>query len=753
MRKIIMILMLLLLTAAMPLTVNADDDWVPPPPPLPGTGIIRLVTPHNITLEAGETSEAIVTLRNVGTRSIRDSFTLAVPSANAPFSVEFLHNQNRIGELGANIQRTMRMRITVNENASPGNFSIRLDHFFSNMDGTNSNSSDTINVRIGGEAINARLEIRDMTSPVAPITVNQSGQISFYLHNASDVDAKNIRVQAAPESNVLAHTSANRVNIASLAAGESQRVSFSFMPRSTAETRSYTITFTTTFENERDGDSISFEQSAALNVFNPDEDDEDEEANLEIRDMTSPSATVNVGQTARFTFKIHNNGDAEVRNIHVAASSMSEGVIIPMTMDNIVIPSLAAGASREVSFSFSPTSSARTQSYSIRFNVSGGGASFNQFAAFNVSNPDDDDDDRVGQIPRVIVAAYSLEPAVPRAGQEFEMTITFRNTNATRSVNNISILMSEIRSFDTQGQQNHFAGFTPIGGSNTQYIESLAPRAEVTKTLRFITSADGTPGIHNMRVAFDYQDADGKTHTPEEQISIQLAQVMRLELANVEVPETGSLGSPARFSFRIINTGRVNLINMRVRTEGPFDVSQAGRFITPINSQRFAEFDGLFVPEESGALEGKFIVYGEDNTGELIEVEHPFTIFVDEGWGDGFHGGDWDGAWSDGGFGRPMPPHGGRDTMIWGEEESSGGGLASLIRNLFTRDVAPEWWDEEFNGPFNADTAAMMGIEPDSVIRGAAIAVAGIIVILIIVTPVAIIVLKKRSKLNFEDEE
>jgi hypothetical protein len=745
-----------------------------------GTGIVRLVSPQNLNLEAGESREVTITVRNVGTQNVHSLFTVASPSGQSPFTVEFLRNSNNIAQLNANAQRNMTLRITVDENAEAGNHTISLNHYFRNEQGVTDDSSDTINVRIGGTVGTPRLEIRDMNTPSGRINVGQTGQISFEIRNTSTAEARNIRIEATPANeDIIVPMTANRIDIPSLAAGESRRVSFSFMPRDTAETRSYTVGFRVSFEPER-GERISFEQSAAFNVFNPDDDENESVARLEIRNMTVPSGRVNVGQTGQISFYLFNGGETEARNIRVEAS-VPEGAnaVVPMTSNIQTVQTLAPGESRRVSFSFSPRDAAVTRSYAVRFNTTfqlergGETESFEQFASFNVYNPDEDDEiEGRNQIPRVIVSEYSLYPSVPRAGHEFEMTITFRNTNSSRSVNNVRILMEEVMATNLPGQtNNHFAGFTPVGGSNTLFVENLAPRGEVTMVLRFTTSAEAMSGTHNMRISFDYQDQDFAMHEASEQISISVAQVTRLELANVNVMEFASVGSPVWFSFDVINSGRVNLSSIRVRTEGPFDVTDAGgetgRFIGNLNAQRTVGFDGRFVPLEPGQHQGEFIVTGEDTTGAIVELRTPFNIFVEGGWGMDGEFGDWemDGGFDPGGGMRPgggmgiVRPGGGGvyidDGMGGFDNDRNNSGGGSFLRNIFMREVitAPDWWQEDFMGPFNPADAPMMGIEPTYEIRlGVVIgAIAGILAV--IAVPVVIIISKKKSKLNFDDDD
>ncbi|MCL1844388.1 MAG: hypothetical protein FWF77_00590, partial [Defluviitaleaceae bacterium] len=565
----------------------------------------------------------------------------------------------------------------------------------------------------------------------------------------------------ATTADVIDPMTQSEISIPVLAAGESRTVSFGFAATEDAATRTYNVRFTVTYGA---GDAArTFNQVAPLAVYNPDGDDD--LPNLEFRQMTAPTGRINVGQTGLVSFYLFNSGEEEARNVRVTAAPASDS-IVPTTQSTVVIPELAPGESHPISFGFRPTRTAATQTHDIQFTATYGtgdaARSFSQFAAFNVYNPDVEDDDDRRQIPRIIIHDSIVYPAVPRAGQEFDLTITFRNTNATQGVNNIRILMEEVRAQNLPGgqqTQEHIAGFTPVG-SNTLFIDRLGPQSEVTKVLRFISSADGTPGMHNMRFTFDFQDDNFHEHESAEQISLQLAQVMRLELTEVNVGESVTAGGSVWFSFRVINSGRVNLLSTRVRAEGPEDVTEAGgeegMFIGTINAQRWSNFEGRFdAPHDPGEHQFEFVITAEDNTGEPIELRHPFTLFVEDGMGfdfgddmfmgdDFFHGGA-----------LPFPDDGMffPDDGMFFEEANESGAFFSLVRGIFMRPVEPEGWDETFMGPFSPESAEMFGVDADHRVRLWVIIAPIVVILLAVAIPLLVIRNKRRRRLLFEDDE
>lgn len=830
----------------------------------------RLVTPQNITINAGESHDVTLTIRNIGTHTAFNYLLQAVP--NGPFSIEFLNNSNTAASITENRNITVTMRITVNPNAETGNHTIALTHNFRTQDRDNETRTDTpIQVRVVGEddettrpnleisnmsaptgtidvngiatisfyvtnagegtarnirvvaapenahlvpvqtsstqsipslasgesqrltfsfrpteaavtrsyavgftvtcadetnfsqfaSINvfnpdededtqANLEIRGMSAPTGNIGVNEVATISFYVYNTGDSIARNVSVVAAPENDdVVPGQGGSRQSIPSLAPGESHRLTFSFSPRGTASTRSYSIGFTVS-----NADAPDFSQFASINVHNPDQDDD--LANLVIRNITTPTGRVNVGGTATISFYVSNTGQGVARNIRVVAAPESTSSIVPVqTANTQTIATLAPGESHRLTFSFSPTESAATRSYAIGFTVNyTGGEAFSQFAAINAYNPDQDEDenDRV-QIPRVIISNTKITPEVPRAGQPFEMEITFRNTSANRSVNNIRVLMEEVIGQSAPNQPAPFAGFSPVDGSNTLFIDYIAARGEVTMTLRFNTVVDATPGSHNMRFSFDYQDQEFAEHTATEQISISVAQFSRMELRDVEISpwDTPMVGAPVRFNYVIINSGRVNLINVRTAAEGPFEgLAEAGMFLGQINAQRTTTFTGTFIPLEPGRQRGYFIVTAEDQTGELVELRHEFYVEVEGGFD----------------FSGDMHMHEGGGMGMEGMRPGMHDGGLFIQEYEWCQDaqdfVSAGYWGDDGDWvptgercfetgawiQFDSGGFDFLGLIRRPIVWGPAI---GVVVIAAIV--VVVIVQKKKTKFNFMDDD
>jgi len=697
------------------------------PPPVPQAPLLRLINPTSIVVMPGEEIDVTITVRNIGTGTAQSIITHAAAGA-APFLMEFRNNTNNVHSMIQNAQRHMTLRITVDENAEPGNHAITLNHHFRNTAGESTTTTDTINVRIGGEVGVSNVRLSNFRTSVSTLGADQTFTVTADLQNMGSLPANNVQVSVGnlSASTVFLTSDISQNFFSVLDAGETRTVSFTFQTSPNITSNVYQLDFRLTYDDSGERAAIPFFVTVLADYAT-------ESANIEMRGLTATTSRLNVSQTGQISFELVNTGDAVAQNVIVTATSTDPAALVPTMSNRQSVQSLAVDAARTFEFGFMPTANAQTQSYAIQLRVeyeirgTEASSSFVQYVALNVYNPEvgptPPPETGATQIPRVIVSAFNVEPQIPRAGQNFDLEITFLNTSPTRSVNNIRI---EFHS--AIGEQGAGAVFTPAGGSNTLFIGFLGPEEYITKVIPMFTVPDAAPRIYTLDVEFEYQDQDYAEHRTTNRLSIPVAQFSRLETDPPElfVPPFMDIFGFHDVEFQIINSGRVPLRNMRVRIDGPFDPSEANVFMATLADGRTNTYRGRIRPLEEGLLEGAFVIYGEDSAGAIVELVHAFTIEVTGGFG-----GDGDFGFDDRFPGSPGFP---------GDDGFFEGGA-------FDRPGFGDWDDPWADGEDEGLFARIAAFVRRPLFWGPA---AGVVVAAIIV--VVILVNRKRSKLSFDDD-
>ncbi|MCL2404768.1 MAG: hypothetical protein FWC92_04380 [Defluviitaleaceae bacterium] len=703
-------------------------------PTPPDSPMMRLVNPSSIVVMPGEVLEVRLTVRNIGLGSAHSVLTQA--TTTGPMTIEFLNNSNHVNTISQNTQRQMTMRLTIDENAEPGTHTINLNHHFRNNAGANSNSSDTISVRVGGEVGASNVRLSNIQTNISTIGPDQSFVITADLQNMGTVPANNVQVSVGNLSptSIFLTSDLNQAFFSTLEAGQTQRVSFTFHTAQALQSGVNQLDFRLTYEDSGERPVIPFFITALTEYTAA------ESANIEMRGLTTPTGRLNVSQAGTISFELVNTGDAEAHNIRVSATAVDPTALVPTIHSNRQsIQSLAVGQSREFEFGFMPTASSQTQSHAVQLRVEYSirgveeSSSFVQYIALNVYNPDQQATPTPGpggvQIPRMVVMSHPTTPQIPRAGQNFEMEISFLNTSPTRAVNNVRITLNAAYAVGGTGTPTSLgAVFTPVGGSNTLFISDLGPGEYVTKNITMFTIPDAAPRIYTLDVVFDFQDDEYVEHNMSERLSIPVAQLSRLQMypEHPFVPPMMDMWGSVDFEFQVINTGRVNLRNSWVRIEGPFDTSFSNMFLSTLVAGRTITYTGRIspLPGETGQLDGAIVVFGYDDADERTEIRYEFSIYVMGGDdGHGFEGG------FDDDFDRGMP---GRHPGDMGMYEGGAFGRPGF---------------EPFD-PYGSDEGGILQLIRRPIVFGPALGVVAAAAIITIV----IIMKRKKSKLSFEDD-
>lgn len=248
----------------------------------------------------------------------------------------------------------------------------------------------------------------------------------------------------------------------------------------------------------------------------------------------------------------------------------------------------------------------------------------------------------VANKPKLIVSNYRLSPEMPQAGQEFELSLTFTNTNAEKSVRNIKISLGsgESGAIPTASQMGKDTAammpsgsasvFTPVGSSNTFYIAKIRPQDTARKTIHLKTAPTLAAQNYSINVAFEYEDLLGNEFTATETIGIPVVQTADILLGDVQIKgssgeEDLSVGTPVNVDLDLYNTGKDPLTNFMVTIQGDgFKVSGSPRYyVGNFNPGASDHFSGEIVPEDN-QMNGTILITYEDSTGQKHEKKQTF---------------------------------------------------------------------------------------------------------------------------------
>ena len=496
-------------------------------------------------------------------------------------------------------------------------------------------------VRVNGGSQNkAQLKINRVdVLPEANIVPGSYVAFGYEIENISDVLAKNVELNisglAAAGLSVKGGTTTQKVK--AIEAGKKIYLYYEMNVAKTAKFGSYEIKTDLSYESEFNKEPIKEETTAFINIGG----DASQDSQLIIQDLKFPSATLGVNKTFDVSFKIRNQGQSIAKRIRASAKSDDPSGVVSRTVSDILVRDLAPGEEETVSYKFFTTKGGSTKNYPINikieylddFTEGKEPKTVEQIVGVFLNNPENvgDGKDAKKSTPKLIIDRYEFEPKLPLAGNEFEMNLSFYNTNAKKAVKNIKI---DLTSQDTSKSDSNTAGssvFTPVDSSNTFYIGRIAPSGKVEKTIKMFVVPDATAKTYNITANFEYEDDENNEYKSSENIGVPVYQESKLDIDPINYQTNAMVGDSIPITANFYNTGKVTLYNFKVTlTADNATVNNGTYYIGNFNSGGQDVYEGSIMPNEPGEIKGKLKFTYEDSTGEVKEKEEDINITVEE---------------------------------------------------------------------------------------------------------------------------
>lgn len=536
--------------------------------------------------------------------------------------------------------REVEVRVRIPQSAEAGTYKISVTGK-TRIDGEIVKVSGEAYVRVNGGSQNkAQLKINRVdVLPEANIVPGSYVAFGYEIENISDVLAKNVELNisglAAAGLSVKGGTTTQKVK--AIEAGKKIYLYYEMNVAKTAKFGSYEIKTDLSYESEFNKEPIKEETTAFINIGG----DASQDSQLIIQDLKFPSATLGVNKTFDVSFKIRNQGQSIAKRIRASAKSDDPSGVVSKTVSDILVRDLAPGEEETVSYKFFTTKGGSTKNYPINikieylddFTEGKEPKTVEQIVGVFLNNPENvgDGKDAKKSTPKLIIDRYEFEPKLPLAGNEFEMNLSFYNTNAKKAVKNIKI---DLTSQDTSKSDSNTAGssvFTPVDSSNTFYIGRIAPSGKVEKTIKMFVVPDATAKTYNITANFEYEDDENNEYKSSENIGVPVYQESKLDIDPINYQTNAMVGDSIPITANFYNTGKVTLYNFKVTlTADNATVNNGTYYIGNFNSGGQDVYEGSIMPNEAGEIKGKLKFTYEDSTGEVKEKEEDINITVEE---------------------------------------------------------------------------------------------------------------------------
>ncbi len=223
-------------------------------------------------------------------------------------------------------------------------------------------------------------------------------------------------------------------------------------------------------------------------------------------------------------------------------------------------------------------------------------------------------------VPRVMLTAFTTEPATIRAGEAFRVSFTLRNMSANTRVNNLKVTVS--------GGED--GAFLPLGGSSSTFIRTMGAEASVSREMDFRSLPTVEARPYQMTLTVEYEDSDFNQLQSQETVSVVFEQESRADTSSFQViPEFIMTGQDASVSFSVNNMGKTKLFNTRAWVSQGQSVTGQEVFVGNIEPGASGAVDMLVRAEQETTEPTTVTISWEDAAGTATTVEKSFALMVE----------------------------------------------------------------------------------------------------------------------------
>lgn len=578
-------------------------------------------------INAGETSNISFKIKNSG--KINIGTTEAKLTLDK--SVEGLKIQNgscKISGLSQGSVKNASFSVSASKDVMSGVYPAKL---------TVSGKEFPVKIQVDSNLVPSALEIGLVNNETYGPGTTKDAVIQ--ISNVGGKAAKNIRVEFANTENISIMSSGNVKRISQLNAKSSQNISLKIKISKDFKGDSLALPINITYLNS-EGETEEDKQY----IYLPSTTQASEApAEVIVSNVISPTGTFGVDQN--FNVKFNVKAIHSAKNIQVSVEG-DEG-IVPKSQNLFNIQSLNAGQSKQYTVALAATREAVSSSHPIKIVVTYGDdpeklTTMTQYGSVNIKNakkdaedakqdnPDGDDEKLKGK-PKVIIGNYKIEPQIVQAGEEFQLTLGFKNTNKKHSVHNLKANILPVQQETAEKAEDTGNVFTPVDGSNTIFISDLACGEEKTEVLKMYTIPSAVAKTYQITVQMAYEDEDGNEIEATETLGIPVEQVTKIDIDDISDMQA-AVGEMTPFSITFYNRGRTNVSNMMVylKKSDDFSVEENKSFIGNFAIGESQTYEVNLTPNIAGEIPATLVVEYEDPSGKAQTLEYDFNIIAEE---------------------------------------------------------------------------------------------------------------------------
>ncbi len=603
-----------------PVSAEIDEDTSKLMPKL------SIISDKIPTGDAGSNIDIPITIKNTGYTAKDVVITPEIDSAS-PFTINDLTFSQSLDKIEGDRTVDVTLKLKIDSLAAEKNYPIKLNFQFTNSYGDPGTYNTVVYVKVINRISPPRLIISKVDIGSESIAPGETVEVGFDIANNGTEEAKDIKfsLEGLSDEGFVMGEGSNTQYIQKIAGGFHGYVKFNLKASNKASRGSHGLDLKFSYK-DRQNQAYEDTQKVFINIGGKGGSN----SNLSMENIVYPDEGITPEKNFTIGFDLVNHGKLDASNIVVKVES-SDPAIVPKTASIKKIIGIAPEGTEHVDFVLSPTKEATAKNYPINITVEyedelNSGKDDEKYMLTQYVGVYVDKEDSGKEKPKLIIDKYSFSPALVNAGENFVMNLSFFNTNKDKAVRNIKISLS----VNDQTKENGSNVFSPVGSSNTFYIDSIAPKGRVEKQITMYTVPTAEAKTYTVTATFEYEDNDGQELTATELVGVPVVQKSKLQTGELTISTEAFVGTPIPISIDFYNTGKVTLYNTMVKLEGDFQTENGNYYLGNFESGGSDSYEGTIIPQATGEVKGALVFSYEDSRGETVEVRKEFALNVQE---------------------------------------------------------------------------------------------------------------------------
>ncbi len=537
-----------------------------------------------------------------------------------PFSFKNKEDQEKVIEkIEGNETFTWNIPIVVAEDALDRDYCLRL-----NLIGKDSyfeetvHSTTTITVPVGYGSLIPQVSVKEVVFTPPDPNLVEPFAAAIILENKSRIDIRDLSLELDGLENFEITDLSNKRFLETIPAGSvSEAVKFTIKAAETRQSNQVKIEITYYYlgsKTETKMETLNLPLSQAALNTNP---------YVKIKSLQVQLAEP--GKNFTLGLIVVNDGENEAREVKLTLDGGD--LIYPRDGSNLIhINRLASGEEREITLEMGMNAQADLSVYQMATDITYSDLwdeSYSTAETLNITAETLGVDETIVGVPRVIISKYTLSTPAVLAGNTVTLSLYVQNTS-NQEVNNVKVSLGVI---EIDGEKEGTV-FSPVDSSNSFYLSRIGKGETVVHDIDLFVDSSSAAETYIVPVDIVYEDREGQSHTEDDIVNIPVTQEARLQLVNLELPQSAFVGQPFEVVADIANMGRVSLNNVMVSLEGDFPKENATYYFGQMEIGAGDYFEGTITPDQEGEVSGNVVLSYLDNNNQQITITEPFTVNV-----------------------------------------------------------------------------------------------------------------------------